>query len=468
MNGGGPGPPSSPAPGTRGRVVATARRAAVLLASIAGWALAFTAAAPLVLRGPVLRWIAGRAAAPLCGSFHLDGGHLGWTLVPDLLFGRAVTVELDGVRIAAPDGTEVLAAERVSARVDLERHPWRVVIGGAVATHGRWRLAIGGARGGGFLDAFRALPEGAARAACLSATPAATPDRRTPVAAPRRPPAPGAGSLTIQDLRLDGVDVELDFPAWGLALPGVRATGMLAAGAPGSAGLLFEVHDAEAAGGVLRIGGVGRSRTTRARFDDIVIGRVGITADRPTDLVLTVTRARTRGANLTGTAAFESILALPGARPEGQPLPALALDARWENTADALDHLEAGWLPRGATLEGVGLGGLITAHLRGPFQAPCRARSRPKGRARASTSRSKAAARARRPTCGATRIDVTPLLDASSRRLLGAWRGASCARASSSGLHLGDVEASIDAAHLALTRTGPGPAHGDVPHRRPR
>jgi hypothetical protein len=455
MQGGRPEPPRAPPPPAGRRL---ARALGGLAAFVVALGLALSLGAPLVLRGRVLRWIVGRATASLCGSFTVEGGHFGWTLVPDVVLGRAVTVEVDGLRVAAPDGTEVLAAERLGARVTVARGPWRVVVDEAVATNGRWRLSMAGAAGGGFLDAFRALPAGGARAACF----APPPDRRAAGGKARRGVKADAtgtrgttGPLTISDLRLDGVDVDLDFPAWGLTLPAVHATGMLAVGAPGSAGLLFEARDAEARGGVLRVGSAGGHRTTRARFDDVVIGHVGITAERPTDLVLTVRRARTRGATLTGTAAFENILLLPGATLATAPPPAFALDARWEDAADALDHLEAEWLPRGATLEGVGLGGLITARLRGPFQALSGALTAegPRAHIRATLEQGTRAT----VDVRATRIDVTPLLDASSRPLLGGVVRGELRASVALGARLADVEAAIDAAEISLARTGAGP-----------
>jgi hypothetical protein len=437
MEGGRPEPSGRPrAP----RLVA--RGLAVVVLVLAG-----LLAAPLILRGRVLRWVVARAGAPVCGSFQLADGRFGATLVPDLLLGHAFTVELEGVSVAAPDGTVVMAAQHVRARVTVARAPWRIVVDDAVATQGLWRLAVGGATGSAFLDAFRPVRDGD-RAACLAR---ATPGPPRVAAAP---PSPPHGTLRVNDLRLDGIDVDLEFPAWGLALPGVHTTGMLLVGDARSGGLLFDARDAEAPGGVLRVGPPGGAKTTRARFDDVVISRVGITADRPTDLVLVVKRARTGHADLTGTAVFESVVPVPGFP---QRLPAIALDARWEDAGDALDKLEAAWLPPGATLEGVGLGGLVTAKLRGPFQALSGELTAEGTRAHIlATLENGARATADVRTTG---LDLTPLLDAGSRPYAGGLLTGQLRAAVDFGPRAADLDATIDDADvtLARARAGAGP-----------
>ncbi|HEY2731043.1 MAG TPA: hypothetical protein VGK52_13960 [Polyangia bacterium] len=314
---------------------------------------------PLLLRGALLRWLVARETASLCGAIRVEGGGLGWLVVPDLLLGRPFAVELRGLRVAGPDGGEVLSAEDISAEIDVARNPWRIVVAPALVSHGRWRLSVDGTDAG-FLGAFRAVPAGATRAACLAPAP-----RR---GGPRPLPSTGA-SLVVRDARLEEIDVELDFPVWGLALPRVRATGSLAVGTPGGVGFTFDVRDATAPGGRLRAGPGGAHATvatTTALFDDVVISHVGVSPDEPSDLVLAVAHADTGRSRLAGTAAFENVFARHGRRGERNP-PGLALDARWERLTDAAARLEAPWLPREAL--GEILDGTMTARVRGPFLA---------------------------------------------------------------------------------------------------
>jgi hypothetical protein len=354
MKGGRPPASRTPARPRWGRRVAWALLALVVL---------LPALPPLLLRGALLRWVVARQTEPLCGAIRIDDGRLGWLVVPDLLLGRPFSVEVDGVRVAGADGAETLRAERISATVDLGRNPWRVVLDAAVVSHGRWRLTVDGT-GGGFLGAFRAVPAGATRAECLAPAPARGAPRSTPHA------TSGGGSLVARDVRLDEIDVELDFPVWGLALPRVRASGSLAVGTPGGTGFTFDVHDATAPGGTLRAGPGGAAATlatTTAHFDDVVIARVGVSPDEPRNLALTVARADTGRSRLAGTAVFENVFARRGPRGGERHPPGLVLEARWERLADAAARLDAPWLPR--TALGEVLDGALVARVRGPFRA---------------------------------------------------------------------------------------------------
>ncbi|HVR03501.1 MAG TPA: hypothetical protein VMT47_15295 [Polyangia bacterium] len=324
-----------------------------------GLAVGLPLVPPLLLRGAVLRWLVARETASLCGAIRVEGGSLGWLVVPDLLLGRPFAVDLRGLRVAGPDGGEVLAAEHLSADVDVARNPWRIVVARALVSRGRWRLSVDDTNGG-FLGVFRAVPAGATRAACL----APAPRRR----GPRPPPSTGA-SLVVRDARLEEIDVELDFPVWGLALPRVRAIGSLALGTPGGEGFTFDVRDATAPGGRLRAGPGGAHATvatTTALFDDVLISHVGVSPAEPSDLVLAVAHADTGRSRLAGKAVFENVFARHGRRGERNP-PGLALDARWERLTDAAARLEAPWLPREAL--GEILDGTMTARVRGPFRA---------------------------------------------------------------------------------------------------
>jgi hypothetical protein len=313
---------------------------------------------PLVLRGPVLRWLLARATASRCGSFALGGGHLAWSAVPHLIVGRPVSVVLTGLRITAPDGKPLLEAADLEIAVEVRALPLRLEVEHAWVAQGVWRLAIR-ADGGGSADAFRAVPA-AGRAACLAPAP-----RRAPIAAAA--PATGPARLVVRNLRLQEMNVDLDFPAWGLSLARGHATGSLSGGGGGPA-LLFDARGVVAAGGVLRIGTAGSPWATRAHFDAVDIPRVAVTPEAPTDLLLELRAATTGRARLSGRAEFQKIFPAPGPRVFGPPPPAgLALDARWDRIGDALVQLEAGWRQPQARIDR--LNSDVTVSLHGPFDS---------------------------------------------------------------------------------------------------
>jgi hypothetical protein len=316
---------------------------------------------PLVLRGPLARWAVRRATRDLCGTVRIEDAHVGWLAVVDVMRGHPFAVEVRGGSVSGPEADEVLHVATVTTHVEVARHPWRVVVDGGVASNGRWRLAIDpSGRIGGLLGAFRIVPAGASKAACLEPV--------TPRRGPRPPSQPNA-TLELRDVRLYDVDVDLDFPVWGLFLPRVHAVGSLALGTPGGAGFTFDVHDATAPGGVLRAGPGGArasAATTTAHFDDVAIAHVGVSREDPSDLVLNVTRADTGRSRLEGNAVFTNVFARHGRRGDRNP-PGLILDARWDRLADAAARLDAGWLPR-ETLGNL-LDGAMTARVRGPFLA---------------------------------------------------------------------------------------------------
>jgi hypothetical protein len=317
---------------------------------------------PLLVRGPVLRTIVARATRSMCGKLDLEGGHVGWLVVPDLLLGRPIPVEVRGLRIEGADGGEVFFGRRVSATVAYARNPWRITVEAALVSSGHWRLAIDKTGGlGGFLGVFRQVSPGATRDACL--VPPAP--RRGPRAAPAAPFV----SLVVRDAHLEDLDVELDFPVWGLALPRVRADGSLSLGEPGGPPFTFEVRDVRAPGGTLRVGPGGAAATgatTTARFDDVVIAHVGVPHDTPSDITLEVGHADTGRSRLLGKAVFTNVFASPHRHVRKNP-PGLDLDARWERLTDAAARLDAPWLPREAL--GELLDGTLAARVHGPFLA---------------------------------------------------------------------------------------------------
>jgi hypothetical protein len=402
---------------------------------------------PLILRGRVLRWVAARATSGLCGEFDLGDGHLGLSVMPDVLLGRPFAVELDEAHIRAPDGTELIGIARVTARVSIARHPWRIVLDDAVAEHGQWKLVDGGAPGARFVDAFRQVPAGGSRASCGE----------------RRPPGHGGGhalssgsTLVVRNLRLEEVDTELSFRDWGLKLPRARAHGTLAVGVPGSAGILFEARDVVAPGGSLRVGRVGTRGMTSATFDEVVISSVAAAAEHPTAIELTVGRARTGRSILSGKAEFEGVFPVPG-RPRAPP--GMRLEAKWTDTADVLARLEAAWLPPGATLEQVGLGGVITARLDGPYKALTGTITADgaHGHLQATMENGRRAAADVR----ADGIELAPLLD---ERLHALFAGRASGRLRARvelAARAADIEATIDEAEVSIDRAarGFGPRH---------
>ena len=317
----------------------------------------------LFLRGPVLRWLVARASRGLCGTVQVEGGHVGWLVAADLWRARPFAVELRGVRITGADGGEALFVAHVSGEVQVSRHPWRLVVDDAVAEHGRWRLVIDRTGGlGGLLGAFRPVPAGETRAACLQ-----PPAPRGP---PRGPaPAPVAASVAVHEARLEDIDVDLDFPVWGLSLPHAHGRAWLALSTAGGPLFTFDVRDAHAPSGVLRVGPGGAAATaatTTARFDDVIITRVGVSPDEPANLVLEVGHADTGRSRLAGHAVFENVFPHHGRRGE-KHLPGLVLDAHWDRLRDAVARVDAPWLPREAL--GEILDGALAARVRGPFLA---------------------------------------------------------------------------------------------------
>ncbi len=332
------------------------RTAAVLLrlgAGLVGAVLLVALSLPLLVRGPVARWVVARATRTMCGTVSLGGAHAGWAAVIDLVLGRPMEIVVEDLRITGPDGQVVLAAARVEAQIAVRR-------GGAVVApllrivHGRWRLDLD-SDGLGTADAFRAVPP-AGRQACLD-----------PHAARRaaRAGVGAGGSLELQRVELAGVDAELTFDSWGMTLAGAEAVGSLRTGGGGPV-LLFEVHDVVARGGSVRIGGPRSPWRTRVPLDSVAIRRVGVFREAPTDLSLAVDSGTTGRALLTGRALFRNIFPAPGGRRPPGP-PGLDADVRWTRFGGALARLEAAWRPGGAWLQRID--GDLHALVKGPFNA---------------------------------------------------------------------------------------------------
>lgn len=338
-----------PAARPRHRTLAVLLR---LAAGLAGAALLTALALPLIVRGPVARWVVARATRSMCGRVDLAGAHVGWTAIFDLVLGRPLSIVVEDLRITGPDGQVVLAAARIDADIAVRR-------GGAIVvprlrmTDGRWRLDLDH-DGAGTADAFRKVPL-AGRRACL--------DPHAPRPAGRS--GGGGGSLDLQRVELAGVDAELTFDTWGLTLTGADALGSLQAGGGGPV-LLFDVRDVAARGGSVRIGGPRSPWRTRVPLDRAAIRRVGVFRESPTDLMLDVDGGNTGRAFLSGRALFRNIFPAPGGRRPPGP-PGLDADVRWTRFGDALARLEAAWRPHGAWLQRID--GDLHALVKGPFNA---------------------------------------------------------------------------------------------------
>jgi hypothetical protein len=332
------------------------RRTGQITVAVLGGLLLLATLLPVVVRGPVARWVVARATANLCGKFEISGGHLGWAAVWQLLLGRSTELALGNVRVTGADGKVVLAAERLEATVEVHTRPVRLILTNVLMVRGGWRLALPDNAVGSF-DAFLGVPD-EGRAGCLD--PHAKRTRKK--AAGRAGPA---GSVVIRNIEFEDVDVDLAFPVWELELARVNAAGTLSLGGDGPP-LQFQARDVIAAGGALRVGRRGEAWTARVPFEAVAITDVGVTPAAPSDLRLEVAGADTGRAKLSGHATFRNIFPPgPHQRPPGPA--GLEVDARWANFGGALTGLDASWRPEGAWAKH--LDGDLRATINGPFNA---------------------------------------------------------------------------------------------------
>ncbi|HVY39878.1 MAG TPA: hypothetical protein VHM31_18195 [Polyangia bacterium] len=318
-------------------------------AGVVGAFLLAVLALPLVLRGPVARWMVRRATASMCGTVGIAGARAGWAAAIDLILGRPFPLSVDGLEIKGPDGQIVAAAARVEGEMAIHRGGVIDVTWVRVA-QGSWRLDLD-TDGLGTVDAFRSVPP-AGRAACLD--PHAT--RRAGKS------KAGGGALTLRRVEIADLDVELTFDTWGMTLAGAAAVGSLSAG--GDPAFLFEARDVVARGGSVRIGGPKSPWRTVVPLDAARITRVGVLRDAPTDLTLEVASGVTGRSLLSGRASFLNIFPGPGGRPPPGRA-GLDADVRWAAFGDALARLQATWRPTGGWARGIG--GDLHALVRGPF-----------------------------------------------------------------------------------------------------
>jgi hypothetical protein len=345
--------PASAARRTLGRL---GRGLLVATVIVAGLGLAV----PLIFRGERLARIVVRATSSLCGTLSVDRVQVSATALYDLLLGRATAVAIDGLRLVAADGDEVLAAPHLRGRVAVRRGPWRIDIVEVTATGARWRLVEHAGGRMDLLDAFRPIPAGRTREACVLPPQRSQARRSRPAAAPPRDGGSVPPAVRIHHASLVDLDLLLDFRTWGLALHGTRAEGSLAFDSGAVPPLSFEVHGISAAsGGSLRVGTRGQGWAVEVPFDAVEIDRFAVDPAAPAHLVLEVRRATTGRSVLSGRARFTEVFS--------RAPPGIELDASWATVGDAVEALKRSW-GLGRRMPGR-LDGDVTAQLQGPYSA---------------------------------------------------------------------------------------------------
>ncbi|HMF43919.1 MAG TPA: hypothetical protein VKQ32_24770 [Polyangia bacterium] len=301
-----------------------ARGFAWVLASLCLLLLLLAVGLPLLVRGPLLARLVQHESKDLCGSVHVDGGHVSAGLAWALLRQRAFDVVVDGPRIREPGGHDMFRARIVRARVAVHRHPWRVVVEHVLVSDGTWQLVDEGL-GAPITQALRKIPHGGRDACRIKPQPEAPRER-------------GVGSvITVERADFQRMSVLLSFPMWEVALPSIDAHGTVELrNVHDWTQILFEARDIESGkGGTLRVGP--RTPSTPVMpFDHVDIPRVAVTADAPQDLLLWVTEARTADAVLSGQARFTNVFA-----PVQWPVsPGTDLDARWTDLGRPLERID--------------------------------------------------------------------------------------------------------------------------------
>ena len=107
---------------TVGKTAAAAGVTVAVLAALVG------VGAPVVIRGARFGRLVEKMLPATRGRIEIGGGQWSWRAVLALVRERPAPLMLDDVRITDPEGTRVLRAGRISARLELHRAPLRVVI----------------------------------------------------------------------------------------------------------------------------------------------------------------------------------------------------------------------------------------------------------------------------------------------------------------------------------------------------
>jgi hypothetical protein len=425
-----------------------AKRLGAALAMAIALLVVVGVAAPLYLRGRRLAGAVERATASLCGTIRVQGGRLSATAVFDLLLGRPIFFEIDGLQAIAPDGEEVLVAAHVSARVRVRWRPWRIDVHDLRLTSVRWLFVEHWEEHRvDFVDIFRQVAPGSPRLLCLAPPPrlAATP---APLRAP--PPAPLPVTMRVHNALLEDVDLRLDFKTWALSLEGTWAQGELTFSTVAGPRLSFEARGVEARrGGQLRVGLREQRWAAVIPFDHVQIDRYGTDAAAPADMVLEVGRGSTGRAGLSGKARFTDVF--PWGR--RSRVPGMDLDARWDQVGDVVQALKRAW---GLTRRMPGrLDGDVAARLRGPFTALS-------GHLRAAGPRAEFDLDLDRNTrveaaLRLDQIDTEGMLDPALAAQLGGKLSGQARAHVQLGRGLNGLSAAIDEATLHLERSRPGP-----------
>ncbi len=340
-----------------------------LLSILGAVVLAF--GVPLVVRGPRFGWVLGKVldrwGPVFCGKLIVQGGGLTWTLVPDLILGRALGVRLDGLRLLSPaptgTGETVVDLRRVQAQVRIRVSPLRIDVQSLQVDADTFRLLTGQGHVG-LMAALRPAPSRAEAGRCLPPSPLA---RRVRAAQPlphRTTKDSGlTASVTVNEARITLRELVLDFPDWALKLQDVGARGGFSLGIKnGVPDLRFSVRDLDAVrGGTLR---VGRSRlpwSTTVPFDGVRIGLVGVDDNNPADLVLQVDSGQTGRSILSGKARFSEVFAWQS---RGQR-EWLDVDVNWGPLSDVMGRTSGRWKSAVASLPLERLS--VQAGIHGPY-----------------------------------------------------------------------------------------------------
>jgi hypothetical protein len=311
-------------------------------------------AAPLVVRGPVLRWIFTRASTSRCGTFTIGGGHFGWASALQFALGRPVWLTLHHLMVTDSEGRLVLKADHFEAAGRVHLSPIRIEVIEARLSDGRWHLASG-RDGRGVESPFRPLPAGG-REACQAPTAKSKPAE--PTSTPK-PQAHASVRVSIENAQLANIDIDLDFAAWQVELCHVTTTLWLSLDRDLRFGFRRTVA---ASGGTVRVGRLGSPGTVNAPFDRVVLESFGTPPDAPSDLALVLESARTGHSDLSGRATFHR--AFPRAPAHAAP-PGLDVAARWASFGDGMSRLQAPWLPPLGWLKGID--GDLSFEIHGPY-----------------------------------------------------------------------------------------------------
>lgn len=292
--------------------------------------------APVVIRGRRFGRVVEALLPAVRGQIQVGGGSWSWSALLALARGESAPVAIDDVRVVDPEGTEVLFVRHLTARVTLQRRPWRVRVTDAAVVEGRWRFAR--LRAGGDVGFLAALRGKAAK------------PRAGGSSADTQPPA----SFSLVGARLEGVETTFDLADWGLRLRDVHAAGGLDVGA---GGFTFAVSGAEVrGGGDLRIGALAPVAFSAARLD-----RVATTRDAPDALRLEASAVAAGRSRFDLASTFDGIYGVSRASAR----PTIDADVHVRAPGDLLAAFAAGhtgWRAEGE-------GGTVAVRLAGPFQA---------------------------------------------------------------------------------------------------